>query len=405
MSAHRGMNRGGAAGVLILAAALFSGCMTPALDASRHLFYSGQIVQAEQRLARVKASDTDRVLILMERGMVRQANGDYEASSRDFIEAADLLEKLETYSVSKGAASLVVNDMTQDFRGTPYERTLLHVFTAVNHLLLRKWDDAAVEARRIIKSLNPERRGDYPEDAFSRYMAGFCLEMIADESNAALQYRLANKLLSGGVINPATGHILSDVSANALDDAYSIPGDQPWERELICFVFLGRSPTGRDVWSANWSPGFPMYAEIVHEGKVLGRSYNLADTAELAFTTAQMEAVRKAAKTVSRVVLKEAIAGAVAHQTNNEALGELVRLILIGVLEQPDLRRWETLPRWLQVARVPAPENINSFDVVIKNPAGWPLSTLHVDRIIRNGQRYYIAVCRDLAAALRNTPP
>jgi len=49
----------------------------------------------------------------------------------------------------------------------------------------------------------------------------------------------------------------------------------------------------------------PMYAEIYHRGTA-GRSYNLADTASLAFTTDQVEAARKVAKTVSRVVLKEA---------------------------------------------------------------------------------------------------
>ncbi len=397
MSARRGMIYGLAAGFAILAAILVSGCATPSLDAARHQFYQGQFAQAAQRLDKAKAPETDRVLVLMERGMIRQAQGDFEGSSKDFIAAADLLERLEIYSVSKGAASLVVNDMTQDFRGTPYERTLLHVFTAINHISLGRWDDAAVEARRIIKSLDPSKRGDFPEDAFSRYMAGFCLEMIGDDSNAALQYRLANKLLSGIVINPATGHILTNIPTNALDDAYSVPGDAPWDRELICFVFLGRSPTGRDVWNANWSPGFPMYAEIVHEGKTLGRSYNLSDTAELAFTTAQMEAVRNAAKTVGRVVLKEAIAGAVASSTDSDALGELVRLILIGLLEQPDLRRWETLPRWLQVARVPAPKELEAFDVVIKNAAGRSVGTQHVTRVIQNGRRIFVAVSRDTA--------
>lgn len=396
MSASRGMMAWCAAGISILAACLFCGCATPALDAARHQFYAGQIAPAEQRLEKVKAPETDRVLLLMERGMIRQVNGKYEESARDFIAAADLLERLETYSVSKGAASLVVNDMTQDFRGTPYERTLLHVFTAVNHILRGDWDSAAIEARRIIKSLDPQKRGDYPEDAFSRYMAGFCLEMIGDDSNAALQYRLANKHTSGVIINPATGHILAGSVTNQTDDDFSIPGDQPWERELICFVFLGRSPTGRDVWNANWSPGFPVYAEIVCDGKVVGRSYNLTDTAELAFTTAQMEAVRKTAKTVSRVVLKEAIAGAVARQTDNEALGELVRLILIGLLEQPDIRRWETLPRWLQVARVPAPAEITGFDVVIRNPVGAHIQTVHVSRVVRNGNKLFVAVCRDI---------
>ena len=64
-----------------------------------------------------------------------------------------------------------------------------------------------------------------------------------------------------------------------------------------------------------------MYAEIVHQGKLLGRSYNLADTVELAFTTDQIEAVRKMVKTVGRVMVKEAIADAVERNHNEAARG------------------------------------------------------------------------------------
>lgn len=386
-----------AAGGALLAAAFLMGCATPSLDAARYQFYVGKVAQAEQRLENARVPEVDRVLLLMERGMIRQVNGRYEESSRDFIAAADLLERLETYSLSKGAASLVVNDGTQDFRGTPYERTFLLVFTAINHLLLQRWDDAGVEARRIIKSLDPLRRGDYPEDAFSRYMAGFCLELIGDDSNAALQYRLANKLLSDFVINPRTGHILrKNDEPNVNDDTYEIPGDKPWQRELVCFVFLGRSPTGREGWDPKQIRGNPMYAEIVQGGKILGRSFNLADTAELAFTTAQKEAARKAAKTVTRVALKEALASAVERQTDNAALGELVRLVLIGILETPDLRRWETLPRWLQVARVPLNEDTKNLQVIFRNAAGVAIGSYPLVEVTKADQRIFISVARDI---------
>ena len=81
---------------------------------------------------------------------MRLFSGQYEKSARDYIAAADELERLETYSVSKGTATWVVNDTVQDFRGTPYERTLLHAFTAKDHLAMANWDDAAVEARDVV---------------------------------------------------------------------------------------------------------------------------------------------------------------------------------------------------------------------------------------------------------------
>jgi len=394
-----------AAGLVVLAAAVLCGCSTPAIDASRHRFYSGQFTKADELLTDAEVPEKDRVLLLMERGMVRQAEGEYEESSQDFIEASDLIYQLQTYSISKGASSLVVNDGVQDFRGTPFERTLLHGFTAINHLSVANWDNAAVEARRIIKSLSPSEKGDYPEDAFSRYMAGFCLEMIDDRSNAALQYRKANDLASWLTIDPDSGLVALKPDTNSPSATWPAPDPAEGNAELVCFVFVGRSPRGNDVWNENWRPGMPMYAEIVHEGNVLGRSYNLADTMDLAYRTAQMEAARKVAKTVGRVVIKEVLAQAAESSTDNEAVGELVRFILIGLLEQPDLRRWETLPRWLQVARVPCPEGIDEYDVIFRNSAGVAMRTVHVSAPITRRGRTYFSFCRDLPSLPANTRP
>lgn len=383
------------AGAAVLAAWVLGGCATPAIDSARYHYYAGQVDRAEAALADAKIPDKDRVLLLMERGTVRQALGAYEESSKDFIAAADLLEKLEAYSVSKNAASWVVNDNTQNFRGTPFERTLLHAFTAINHLAEGRWDDAAVEARRIIKSLSPEVKGEYPDDAFSRYMAGFCLEMIDDPSNAALQYRLASELAPHVAVDEVTGHLIPKAaSTNMADLSARTSNERPWPHELVCFVLLDRAPRGYDRWSDHWRPGLPTYATLSCNGQELGRSFNLSDTVELAFTTDQLEALRKAAKSVSRVVLKEVIAGQV--EQKDEALGELVRFILIGLLEQPDVRRWETLPRWLQVARVPCPPDLTSFDVQLKNAAGYTYRTIHVEKPIMRRRNTFVSFCRDL---------
>jgi len=375
------------AGAALAAALLASGCATPALDASRRHFYQGDYARAEKELADIPASDKDRVLYLMERGLARQAQGRYEESSRDFIAASDRIDQLETYSVSKGASSMVVNDTVQDFRGAPYERALLHAFTAKNFLARADWDGAYVEARRIMKTLDPLVRGDYPEDAYSRYMAGFCLEMNDDPSNAALQYRRAAGLLQSGWLDPETGRFAEEAPS-----ASSAPGTQAPRHELVCFVLIGGADAGSGYYSAG---GGAVYATISSGARALGRSYHLSDTAELAFSTDQVEAVRKAAKTVGRVLVKEAIAQSV-ESHNNPFLGDLIRFVLIGLLEQPDTRRWETLPRLLQVARVPCPADLKSFEVTFRNAAGVPLQTLHVAQPITRRGNTFISFCRNV---------
>lgn len=402
---YAGLCRAG--GILTLSALLLSGCATASLDSARYNFYAGRLQEADSKLESSTPLEKDRVLFLMERGTIRQALGEYEESSRDFIDASDQLEVFETYSVSKGASSWVVNDTVQDFKGTPFERTLLHAFTAKNHLARADWDNAAVEARRIIRTLIPEGRRDYPDDAYSRYMAGFCLEMIDDDSNAALQYRKASELLPNLMISETTGHLFplqtNGVPTNATAgvtgrDKTPPAEDKVWGHELVCFVLMGRAPRETDTWSEQWKAGSPMYAEIYHQGKLLGRSYNLADTVELAFTTEQIEAVRKAVKTVGRVVLKEAIAESV-ERNSNEAVGDLVRFVLIGLLEQPDVRRWETLPRWLQVARVACPPGLQEYDVVFKNAYGGVMSRKHVTEPITRRRNTYVSFCRDIPAS------
>lgn len=372
-------------GAALLAALLLAGCATPALDASRHHFYQGSFDKADKELADIPSTDKDRVLYLMERGTVRQARGHYEESSRDFITASDAIDKLETYSLSQGASSMVINDAVQSFRGAPYERSLLHAFTAKNFLALGDWDDAYVEARRIMKTLDPLARGDYPEDAYSRYMAGFCLEMLDDPSNAALQYRKAAGLMQNGWLDEKTGRFADAPPASA-SAGLSAP-----RHELVCFILIGGTDSGAGYYNAG---GGAVYATISSDGRTLGRSFHLADTAELAFSTEQVEAVHKAAKTVGRILVKEAIADSF-ETHNNPFLGDLIRFVLIGLLERPDTRRWETLPRLLQVARVPCPADLKAFDVTFRNAAGVPLQTLQVTQPISRRGNVYVSFCRN----------
>jgi len=421
---------------LAAAAALplgLGGCATP-LDTARRDFYAGQLDRAERALTNAPPA-RNRVLYLLERGTIRQARGAYADSARDYIQAADELERLQTYSVSQGATSLVINDRVQDYTGVPYERTLLHAFTAQDHLALADWDSAAVEARRMITSLTPERRGNYPEDAYSRYMAGFCLEMIDDDSNAALQYRQANALSKFAAIDPATGRLTPKAAAAkvivgslpppppaAAGPAPAAPAPAPPPRppaerpagrpaarntaELMCFILAGRVPGAPDE-NYGYADDLPVYAELRCRGQTLGRSHILADTAELASLTAQKQALRKTAKTATRLVLKRVIAHQV--EQKNESLGVLTWLLLL-FMEQPDTRQWETLPRWLEVARVPCPPDLKDFDVVLMTPGGAPVRTLHVTQPIQHRRNIFVALCRDLAppvglVPVRGPPP
>lgn len=353
------------------------GCGTPSLTAARRSFYRGDLETAQRLLADEKPPPKDRVLFLMERGTIYQSNGAYAESSRDFIEAANRLRELETYSLSQGSASLVVNDTTQDFRGVPFERTFLHTLTALNHLALGHWNHVGVEARRIMESLSDDVRKEYPDDAFSRYVAGFCLEVMDDSSNAAMQYRRAARLASHLSIDDQTGYI------NIVSNRFHRPTN-----ELVCFVLMGR-PADND--------GSP-YVEFYHQDTYLGRSYNLADTRDLIDESERIEAPKKAVKTAARVAIKEGIAHGLESASDSPLIGALTHLILIGLPERPDSRRWETLPRRLQVARVPCPSTLSAYRMVYKNANGQTLKSEDITQPITKYRNTYISFCRSLSS-------
>lgn len=376
-------------GLVVAALALTASCATQALNAARSEFYAGRFEAANRALDRSIPS-TDRVLFLMERGTIRLFLGDYTNSAKDLITAADEAEALATFSVSRGSASMVVNDNVQSYRGFPYERTLLHSFAAKSHLARGDWESCAVESRRAIETLTPEVRGDYPDCAYARYLAGFGLEMIGDPSNASLQYREAGRLLEHVALDDKSGRLSARADSNATVRADT----SAWPAELVCFIMTGQAPRGEHVWKDDFSLDGAGYAEIYAGDRLLGRSYALTDTMDLAFTTEQKEMAKKMVKTVARVAAKESIAYQI--EQDNELLGALVRFVLIGLLEQPDLRRWETLPRYFQVARVPCPPDLTRYTVVYRTSSGVERRRQEVTAPLQRRGNTFTSFCRDV---------
>lgn len=369
-------------GATVLLGSLLGGCASTGINAARNQFYSGRLTEASASLSEIDDTHRDSVLILMERGMIQQARGDYPASIRDWLDAAERIRQLDYVRLSEKASSLVINDRTETYTGKPYERALLHAFTAKSYFALGQWREAAVEARLITDGF--ENLNGFPDDAYSRYVAGLAFEMIRDFNGSRLEYTRADALTPALRIDPGTGRV-SPTNAPVPTVAASDSA------ELVCLLAIGNASSSLHARESGTRWGGAPYAEFFHEGRRLGRSYTLNTTAELAARTEQRIAVIKAAKTVGRIVIKESIANAVAD--NNALLGEILRLLLFA-LEMPDTRCWETLPLWLQVARVPCPPDMESFEVVIRNAAGRPLRQTVINAPLMRSDGKIIAILR-----------
>jgi len=369
---------------------LLAGCSTPPLQTARANFYAGRFEQANTNLAAIPKGNKDEVLFLMERGMIRQNLGQYEASALDWRRAGELDAKLDTYSISQGASSLIVNDRTLSFRGMPFERTLMYAFLAKDYLADSNWDYAAICARNIIKKL--EALDGFPDIAYGRYMAGFCLELINDEGNAAIQYRAAARVLKDNIlIDALSGDILPKTNAISAVTPIAKAALKTEPAELVCFISFGRMPAG-EIYGDFYSQ-FPPYAEIYCEDEYLGRSYPFANTAALMAASQRRLAAIQMAKDAARIATKVAISEAVKQQNN--ALGALTLLALFA-MEAPDTRCWETLPLWLEVARVPCPANLKSYTVVFKSASGAPLGKKVITAPLSRRGNTFISFCRDV---------
>ena len=103
----------------------------------RNFFQVGAYDQGLQFLEKSKfyQDKDERLLALMERGMLLHSKGEWEKSSQVLDEARSLSTQLYTISLSKKAEKTLLNDNYDQFYGEIYERSLLHFYLSLNAIL------------------------------------------------------------------------------------------------------------------------------------------------------------------------------------------------------------------------------------------------------------------------------
>jgi hypothetical protein len=148
--------------ILLTAALLFSSCAS--LKSQKE-----QFVEVDKKVAlrdfgsaamTLEASKDnyyakkDRVLYYLDAGMLYYYQPNAPKSNELLSKGEDAIDELYTTSISKGAASLLLNDNVLDYSGEDYENVYLNVFKALNYLEQDRFDPAFVEVRRINNKLS-----------------------------------------------------------------------------------------------------------------------------------------------------------------------------------------------------------------------------------------------------------
>lgn len=323
--------------------------------------------------------DRDRLLYFMAKGLILHDLGRYEDSSRELLAASRLMERQELISMSQETASLVTSDQITDYKGEYAERLWVHTYLMMNFLVQYQYDSALVEARQAMKLFKK-----YPEaldqEVFTRALIALCFENVNLFNDAYIEY----KKLPGIQNMPSAAPLMRRLAAlSGLGDEAEtwrrmIPAgmtaDPPhrFQPELVLFIGSGKGPVKIEsniVLPPSIRLAFPQYQprdpgisriqiQGVPSSQIMRFSTDLNAVAEASLNA---RAAQMTVKLGARAAIKEAISQAVGHK-NDDAVEFIVRAALF-LMENADVRCWETLPASLTLVRVPIPPQIRSFTV------------------------------------------
>ena len=171
---------------------------------SENTFYQGKYKEGAKRLLPlVNKKSREQLLYMMECGLMLHAAADYKNSNNVFLAAAKLADKITT-SISKQAASLLLNETKTNYKGEDFERVLIHMYLGINFLMLNEADEARVEFKKVnelLRDINVTTGKRYKQNLMAKYLTAIAFEIIADKDNdendrefAYIEYKQIYKL-------------------------------------------------------------------------------------------------------------------------------------------------------------------------------------------------------------------
>jgi len=132
--------------------------------------YDSAVVKIEIAKEKNKFTNKDRFLYYLDAGLANHYADAFDTSNVRLTLAEEAAEELFTKSISRAAASLLLNDNVLAYSGEDYEILYTNLFKAMNYISLGKFDDAFVEIRRA--NLKLELLEQKYADAASEYQSG-----------------------------------------------------------------------------------------------------------------------------------------------------------------------------------------------------------------------------------------
>ena len=356
-------------------------------------------------------SPKDRVLYLLNKGMILRMKRDFAGSNLAFGAAKAEMDRLYAASVTENALSVMVNDSMVSYSGDNYERILLHLYMALNYLELGQPDSARVEALQVDDDLrefaykHPDSK--FSEDAFTLYLTGMIYEDRGEWSDAMISYRSAYNAymkdfayyrvalpptLKDDLLRMARQQGLTNelhkYEAEFNMDPQNDKRVDPDQGELVFVLNNGLAPVKHQKAAALVDPGSGVLVRIAlpyyeprndYNNNVVAARITVSDKQATTELVENIDAVARknlddhmpaiiarsmARAVVKAVAVKKAQAEAMQSSNNNSGnnngalfgmLGALALQVAAVATEQADTRSWLTLPSNIQLARLALP--------------------------------------------------
>ncbi len=358
--------------------------------------------------------DNSVVLYNLEAGLLRHYAGEYDASSRHFLESERIMDELYTQSISKGVGSVVVNDNLLAYEGEDFEKVYVNLFLALNYASAGRTEDAIVEARKVDLKLNEYSRkydgkNSYKQDAFVRYVMGLLYEANGETNDAFISYKQAYdgygsydtlfatscpSALKEDLVRTA-GMLGFDDDLHEFENRFGIKYSPPPRDQgtLLVLVYSGKGPIKEEVklkvsimdddgtvhTFVAALPKFHSRQNYVrsYEISVSGASGSEQTSTELGENIDSIAAknLRERIaliylKTAGRALLKFLAAEKAKKEMKKQDDSPLTNFLTSVVVdaaydasEQADIRTWRTLPHDIQFARLHLPPGDYSVSV------------------------------------------
>lgn len=328
--------------------------------------------------------EKDRLLVLLDKGMVLHAAGKWAESNAVLEDAEKLSQQLDYTSVTEEAGALLSTERQRAYRGEDFEKLMISVLQALNYAELGEAESAMVEVRQVnerLEKMVSDEKKPYQQLAIARYLGGVIREDQRDWDSAYIDYAKAYELEPrlGALVEP----LLRLAKLSGRDDAYAelvakypdVPHAPlaPGESQVVVVVEAGLSPekqrASRDGGSGGNVIEVPEYRD---RGYAPAVRVSVGDTAQKAVTVTSLAAVARVhldhriggmlAKQLAGAVVKAGLSAGVGALTKSEEVAVLT-FLLLNASNAPDLRSWLSLPAEFQVARFRVPAGSHTVRV------------------------------------------